>query len=49
MVKCESVEHFIAFCNELVCCWLLLPLWESVVVRCFAVRCFMYSLVLNLS
>ena len=30
-------------------CLLLLPLWESVVVLCFVVRCFMSILVLQSS
>ena len=31
----------------LTCCLLLLPLWESVIVLCFVVRCFMSFLVLQ--
>ena len=33
----------------LTCCLLLVPLWESVIVLCFAVRCFMSLLVLQSS
>ena len=31
----------------LICCWLLLPLWESVIVLCFVVRYFVSILVLQ--
>ena len=33
----------------LTCCWLLLRLWDSVVVLCFVVRCFVSLLVLRSS
>ena len=35
--------------SNLPCCYLLLPLWESVIVLCFAVRYFMSILVLQSS
>ena len=33
----------------LICCWLLLPLWDSVIVLCFVVRYFVSILVLQSS
>ena len=49
-VRCGTwLYRFLIFAPLLTCCWLLLPLWDSVIVLCFVVGYFVSILVLQSS